>query len=60
MISDKAQERDSYTRFLHPLFGLMTQWLGEHPIFDCTASGAEDDIVPGIQWAYGESEEKVL
>jgi len=42
------------------LLGLMTQWLGEHPIFDCTASGAEDDIVPGIQWAYGESEEKVL
>jgi len=59
-ISSKRTEHDSYARFLHPLLGNMTQWLGDLARFDCTADGAEEKLVPGMQWSYGDCEEKVL
>ena len=59
VVSDSTLERDSYAQFLHPLFGVMTKWLGHVPRYDYTASDTDKTTVPDMQWRTGESAEKV-
>ena len=59
VVSDSTVERDSYAQFLHPLFGVMTKWLGDVPRYDYTPGDADKTTSTAMQWRTGESEEKV-
>jgi len=49
-----------YARFLHPVFGFMTECRGCTPHYDCSAFTESGYTMPDMQWGAGDAEEEVL
>ena len=60
-ISSQCNERDLQARFLHPVFGIMTERFGCEPHYDYSDQFTERAWAKSaMQWATGDAEEKVL